>query len=122
MKNSKEGTIAVRSEWNLYDELMLEITFEFIGGPNDGNVFRGTLGEPSDAERYYLFTNHGTVGQRFRVASPYAVETLAREQLKDERRHQFQRHFYVMTDRLEDQDEVWVRAKYAPETGEPSSS
>lgn len=91
---------------------MLEITFEFVGGPNDGNVVYGTLGEASDAERYYLFTNRGAIGQRFRVASPYAVETLAREQLQHERRHHFQRHYYVVTDRSEDDDRVWVRAEY----------
>ena len=93
---------------------MLRITFEFVGGPNDGKVLHGTLGEPSDAERYYLFTNHGAVGQRFKMASQYAIETLAEEQLKDEKRHCFQRHFYVVSDRLEDGDEVWVRAEYVP--------
>jgi len=101
---------------------MLKITFEFVGGPNDGKILHGTLGEPSDAERYYLFTNHGTVGHRFKVASQYAVETLAREQLKDERRHYFQRHFYVVTDRIEDGDEVRVCAEYVPEAVESSRS
>ena len=99
---------------------MLKIIFEFVGGPNDGKVLHGTLGEPSDAERYYLFANHGTVGNRFKVPSQYAVETLARKQLKDERRHYFQRYFYVVTDRLEDSDEVWVRAEYVPEAVESS--
>ena len=95
---------------------MLKIVFEFVGGPNDGKVLHGKLGEPSDAERYYLFTNHGAVGQRIKVASLYAVETLAREQLKEEKRHYFQRHFYVVTDRVENEEEVWVRAEYAPES------
>ena len=56
---------------------MLKIIFEFVGGPNDGKVLNGALGDASDAERYYLFTNHGTIGQRLKVASEYAVETLA---------------------------------------------
>lgn len=97
---------------------MLRINFEFIGGPNDGKILHGVLGEPSDAERHYLFSNRGTVGQRFKVASGYAVETLAREQLKEDKRHHFQRHYYVVTDRLDDGDEVWVRARYAPEAAE----
>ena len=96
-------------------EHMLEITFEFVGGPNDGEVLHGTLGEPSDAERYYLFSNHGTVGQPFSVASQYAIERLASEQLKEEKRHYFQRHYYVVTKRLEDGEKVRVRAEYAPE-------
>jgi hypothetical protein len=101
---------------------MLKIKFQFVGGPNDGKVLRGRLGKASDAERYYLFTNHGLVGQRFKVASLYAVETLAREQLKEEKRHHFQRHFYVVTNRLEDGEEVWVRAEYAPEALESGQS
>jgi hypothetical protein len=101
---------------------MPNIKFEFIGGPNDGNIFNGTLGDGSDAERYYLFTNHGAVGQRFRVASEYAVETLTKEQLKEEKRHNFQRHFYVVTDRVEDDDEVCVRAEYVPEAAKSSRS
>ena len=95
-------------------EHMLEITFEFVGGPNDGEVLHGKLGEPSDAERYYLFSNHGTVGQRFKVASQYAIERLTSEQLKEEKRHYFQPHYYVVTNRLEDGENVWVRAEYAP--------
>jgi hypothetical protein len=43
---------------------MLKIVFEFVGGPNDGKVFHRKLGKSSDAERYYLLTNHGAVGQR----------------------------------------------------------
>lgn len=94
---------------------MLNIIFEFVGGPNDGKVLQGVVGEPSDAERYYLFTNHGQVGYRFKVGSPYAIETLAQEQLKEDRRHHFQRHFYVVTDRHEWTDEVQVRAEYLPD-------
>jgi hypothetical protein len=102
---------------------VLRITFEFVGGPNDGKVVRGTLGEANDAERYYLFSNHGAMGQRFSVASPFAIETLARERLKSEERHYFKRHFYVVTDRLETAEEVRIRAEYAPERVEsPQSS
>jgi hypothetical protein len=93
---------------------MGKIIFEFVGGPHDGHVLQGTLGDGSDAERYLLISNWGTVGHLFKVASQYAVETLARELLKEERRHHFQRHFYVVAERWEDVDEVWVRADYAP--------
>lgn len=99
---------------------MLKIIFEFVGGPSDGALLCGTLGEPSDAERYYLFSNHGTVGQRFKVASPYAVETLAGEQLKEEKRHYFQRHYYVVTERMQNDQGVWVCAEYVPEAVESS--
>ena len=101
---------------------MLKIIFEFIGGPNDGKVLEGLLGEPSDAERYYLFSNRGTVGQRFKVASQYAIETLAREELKVQKPHGFQRHYYMVTDRLEEGDEVMVRAQYVPGAVKPSRS
>jgi len=100
---------------------MLNITFEFVGGPNDGKVEQGKLGEPTDAERHYLFSHHGRIGQRFAVASDYAVETLADEGL--ESGHSIQRHHYVVTDRLEEGSEVWVRAEYvAPDSPSPASS
>lgn len=94
---------------------MTRIIFEFVGGPNDGKVLHGLLGEPSDAERNYLFTNRGTVGYLFKVASQYAVETLANEHMKGKRTHNFQPHYYIVTNRLEDGEEVWVRAEYLPE-------
>ncbi len=93
----------------------MKIHFEFLGGPNDGRVFHGALGEPSDAERFYLLTHHGAVGQRFKIASPYAVETLASELLKEEQPHSFQRHFYVVSNRIEIDDEVWISAEYLPD-------
>ena len=93
---------------------VLKITFEFIGGPYDGMVLSGKLGEPSDAERYYLFSNHGALGQQFKVVSEYAIETLAKERLKAEELHVFQPHFYVVAGRIEDGGEVWVSAAYAP--------
>lgn len=103
---------------------MVKIVFEFVGGPKDGKILRGELGESSDAERFYLFSNHGAVGNLLKVASNYAVETLAEEQLKKDVRHDFQRHYYVVTDRLEEGDEVWVRAAYVPQAPErkPNSS
>jgi hypothetical protein len=99
---------------------MLSITFEFVGGPKDGHVVEGTLGDSSDAERYYLFSHRGAVGNRFKVPSQYAVDTLASEELKDDRRHYFQQHFYVVTNRREEDDHVWVRAEYVPEAVESS--
>jgi hypothetical protein len=58
---------------------MAKLIFEFVGGPHDGRIVFGIVGEASDAERFFLFSNWGAVGQRFKVASEYAVETLAKE-------------------------------------------
>lgn len=100
---------------------MLAIVFEFVGGPNDGRTFHGALGDGSDAERYYLVTNHGAIGYRFKVASDFAVETLAEEQLKQTAPHHFQRHYYVVTDRIDEANEVLVRAEYLEgQTGNPA--
>jgi hypothetical protein len=93
---------------------MLKIIFEFIGGPHDGRTLEGVVGEGSDAERYFIFSNWGRIGQRLKVASDYAVETLARERLREDKRHYFHGHFYVVTEHLEDSGEVWVRARYRP--------
>jgi hypothetical protein len=99
---------------------MLKITFEFVGGPHDGKTVIGCLGDGTDAERFYVCTNRGRLGQRFKVASDYAVETLTREQLKEDTRHHFQQHFYVVTQRTEakDGDCVLVRAEYLPRPAE----
>ena len=58
---------------------MLKIIFEFVGGPQDGRILQGVVGDASDAERYFLFSNWGRIGQRFKVASDYAVATLSRD-------------------------------------------
>jgi hypothetical protein len=101
---------------------MRDIIFEFVGGPQDGKVLHGRLGESSDAERFFLLSHHGRLGQRFKVASPYAVETLASEQLKQEKPHHFQQHFYVVTDRDEGGEHVRVRAEYRSEAGKSRRS
>ena len=93
---------------------MFRVVFEFIGGPNDGKIVDGWLEEGGDSQRYYLFSDHGRIGQRFKVASDLAVETLARERLRLDKRHHFQRHYYVVADRFEDGDELWIRAEYVP--------
>ena len=92
----------------------MRIVFEFFGGPLDGKTVAGDFGQQGEAERYYFLSHHGLPGQRFKVASDYAVETLAREQLKVETRHNFQRHFYQITERQEFDDEVFLRADYVP--------
>ena len=93
---------------------MLNITYEFIDGPNDGMVLEGRLGESSEAERYFLFSNRGAIGSRIKLVSPYAVERIAEELWNEEKQVSFQRHFYQVTEHLEEDDEVWVRAKYLP--------
>jgi len=92
-----------------------KLFFEFVGGPHDGKILHGVVGTASDAERYFLLSSWGKVGQRFRVGSEFAVDTLAEEKLKNERQHNFQGHVYVVADRFEDDVEVCVRAKYDPQ-------
>ena len=93
----------------------MKIIFKFTDGPLDGETVVGQLGEQSEADRYYALTNHGRVGQRFRIASQYAIDTLVREELKEERPHPFQEHVYKVTDCFEDEEKVFVRAKYVRE-------
>ena len=94
---------------------MTNITFEFIGGPNDGKIVEGGLGEAGAAERLFLFSNRGHVGQRFKVASDYAVEMLASAIDQGQTSSCFPSHYYVVTDCLQHSNEIWVRAEYAPE-------
>lgn len=95
----------------------VNITFEFVGGPDDGKITSGHLGEPSEAERFYLFSDHGRVGHRLKLASQLAIETLADDWPPEHMPHSIPHHYYVVTDRLEDCHEVWVRAEYLPQPG-----
>ncbi|MEQ8785044.1 MAG: YqgE/AlgH family protein [Pirellulaceae bacterium] len=92
---------------------MLKITFEFVGGPNDGRVEQGRFGESNEAVRHYLLSHHGRVGQRFSVAADYTIEVLSGD-AKDVG-HTVQRHHYVVTERSQDGNKVWVRAEYVPQ-------
>ena len=96
----------------------MEIVFRFTGGPLDGKLVRGSPTEQREAQRYYLLSHHGRIGQRFRVASPYAVNILAEEQLQQEHPHRFQQPSYEVIDRVETVGRVLVRAKHVkPEDG-----
>jgi len=92
----------------------LNILFEFLGGPNDGQVVQGRLGDCSDAERLYLFTDRGRVGQHFKIASQYVIDSLAQVRRRDEALPQFHLHFYTVSECVEEADEVWIQATYLP--------
>lgn len=89
-----------------------KLIFKFKGGPMDGKTVTGQPGKQDEADRYYALTAHGRVGQRFRIASPYAIDTLTEEQLKEERPHHFQEHVYEVDEHLEDEEKIFVRAEY----------
>lgn len=91
---------------------MRKISFEFVGGPNDGQVLSGALGDGGEAERYYLFSQHGKIGCKIKVASPYAVDSLASEEWTSGHSQPIRQHFYVVTHRYEADDEVAVRVEY----------
>lgn len=92
----------------------MRILFEFAGGPLDGKTAEGDEGDNEEADRYYVLTNHGRIGQRFKVASDYAIERLAEERLQDDTPHHFQKHVYEVRDRADAEDEVLIRAEYVP--------
>ena len=92
--------------------VMQKISFEFVGGPNDGEVVTGALGDGGEAERYYLFSQHGKIGCKIKIASPYAVDSLAQEELAGGQSQPIQQHYYVVTQRYEADHEVAVRVEY----------
>jgi len=61
---------------------MPRLIFKFAGGPLDGKTVAGKPQEEGEARVYYILSYHGRLGRRFRVASDYAVNFLATEQLK----------------------------------------
>jgi hypothetical protein len=96
----------------------MKIIIKFAGGPWDGRTLVGVRGAQDEADRYYVLSNHGCVGQRFRVASQYAVDTLADEDLKQERPHSFQPHSYEVLDHIQNKATTLVRVRYvSPDAG-----
>jgi hypothetical protein len=97
---------------------MLRLIFKFVGGPLDGKTVTGTPQEEGEAREYYTLTYHGRVGQRFKVASDYAVDMLASEQLRNEGPHHFQQHVYEVVERIRNRQVLLVRAEYVERPAE----
>jgi hypothetical protein len=91
---------------------MPRLIFKFAGGPLDGKTVTGTMQEEGEAWEFYVLTYHGRLGQRFKIASEYAVSTLANEQLKEEKPHHFQQHVYEVVECIRNPKVLLVRAEY----------
>ncbi len=91
---------------------MKKIVFKFLGGPKDGETLIGRLGGQNEAQRYYLLAYRGRLGQQFHAASDFAVEALAQPQSADDQARRFQRHVYEIIDNVEDEQKVFIRARY----------
>jgi hypothetical protein len=94
---------------------MSTMIFKFSGGPLDGKRVAGEPRQQKEVRRYYALTHHGHVGQRFRTASDYAIDLLAKEQLKEEKPHHFQEHVYEVVDRIDNGDVLLVLVQYVEE-------
>jgi hypothetical protein len=93
------------------------VIFKFVGGPLDGKKIAGEPGKEKEVQRYYRLTNHGRVGQRFRTASDYAIETLTREGLQQPQPHHFQPYVYEVVERIDNGDVLVVLIQYIEPTG-----
>jgi hypothetical protein len=91
---------------------MPRLIFKFAGGPLDGKTVSGMPQEEGEAWEFYVLTYHGRLGQRFKIASEYAVSTLASEQLKEDKPHHFQQHVYEVVERIRNPKVLLVRAEY----------
>jgi hypothetical protein len=96
---------------------MKKMIFKFTGGPLDGKKIVGEPRTDKDVQRYYRLTNHGRVGQRFRTASDYAIETLTREGLQEQQPHHFQPHVYEVVDRIDNGTVLMVLIQYVEPNG-----
>lgn len=99
----------------------MKITFEYIGGPHDGFVTEGVLGDGGDAERCYHFTNSGTVGYVFKVASEYLVKLLLEEGPQAAHRAGLPKHYYAVAERVDGENDVYIRAEYVANVASPKS-
>ena len=82
----------------------------YVSVPSPGAMYSHNRTPRWDVAQYLLGPR--TVGQRFRVASQYAVDILAREQLQEDRTHQFPQHGYEVVDRIDNGNVLVVRADY----------
>lgn len=91
---------------------MPRLIFKFAGGPLDGKTVAGRPQEEGEAREYYTLSYHGRLGQRFRVASDYAVNILANEHLQEGEPHHFRQHVYEVVERIRNPKVLLVRAEY----------
>jgi hypothetical protein len=91
---------------------MPRLIFKFAGGPLDGKTVVGRPQEEGEAREYYTLSYHGRLGQRFRVASDYAVNILANEHLQEGEPHHFRQHVYEVVERIRNPTVLLVRAEY----------
>ena len=96
---------------------MGKLIFKFAGGPLDGKIVAGNPKEDGEAQDYYTLSCHGRRGQRFRVASEYAVNTLMSEHLKEEKPHHFQEHLYEVVERIRNRNVLLVLVQYMEKGG-----
>ena len=91
---------------------MTKIIFKFSGGPLDGTTVAGQPKKHAEVRRYYALTHHGRLGQRFRIASEYAVNSLLDEPQQEPGSHHFQQHFYEVVDHIDNGKVILVRVEY----------
>ena len=91
---------------------MPRLIFKFAGGPLDGKTVTGTMQEEGEAWEFYVLTYHGRRGQRFKVASEYAVSTLVNEHFTNEEPHHFQQHVYEVVESIRNPKVLLVRVEY----------
>jgi hypothetical protein len=90
------------------------VIFEFIGGCMDGKRicnYEGSECEIQEAEGYLWVADGGKVGSRFMVSSPAAMQLLAEGQAKEARGLGLGFRKYEVFERLENGNELWIRAR-----------
>lgn len=94
----------------------MKVFFEFVGGPRDAELLEGCP-EQSDiqlfdidaATAYYWGTNYGAEGAEFYVLSPFAAPKRQKHIAASVHPPE---HKYVISDRVEENDDVWIVARY----------
>ncbi len=94
----------------------MTVTFEFIGGPHDGLMAKGNLGDGGGADRCYPFKGNGIVGLVLKMASEYLIYLLVSEGPGALQRHNRPKHFYLVSERIDEYTEGSLRAEYMTNT------
>lgn len=96
----------------------MKVIFEFVGGCMDGKTvcnYSEDRQERDECEGYLWVNKNGTVGARFMTASPAARQALAEGLARHGAELGLGFRKYEVFDRMENEDEVLVRAKNVPD-------
>ena len=97
----------------------MQVIFEFVGGPRDGERLIGVVEDPAftEAGSYYRHTDQARVGARFWCACEYSVSTFRTIPLVEIEQlemagYRFRGHVYEIAERIDNNGSLTALARH----------